>query len=172
MEQNEEKMKMELISRFHQAVNLMICDTKEPRSYGTSHMLTYSDISFLKCIESNQEYKAGELSRLLGITNGAVAQLAGKLMQKGYVESYRLSGNKKEVYYRLTEEGHQACRGYDRRNAMINRRVEAYLQLLDQMTMEKIQGLFEAMITSIEMEKDCYLKNDKDGRCEKCKTTC
>lgn len=171
--------KNELIKKFHQAANLMLCDARTSRCYGTEYILTYSDLSFLKCVQRNENNKAGDISLYLGITNGAVVQLAKKLEGKGYLESYRMEGNKKEVYYRLTESGQTACEGYDKYNDDMNALIEAYIKDLDEDTLCTIKGLFEVIITGIE-KKDCYIKhssenkqleNNTDGRCEKCKRT-
>jgi DNA-binding MarR family transcriptional regulator len=172
--------KNELIKKFHQAANIMLCDAKTSRCYGTEHALTYSDLSFLKCIERNEKAKAGEISQYLGITNGAVVQLAKKLEGKQYLEAYRIEGNKKEVYYRLTKSGQTACEGYDAYNETINGMMESYLAGVEEETLETIKGLFEAVITGIEMKKECSIKHssqednqktETDGRCEKCKRT-
>lgn len=172
--------KNDLIQKFHQAANLMLCDAKTSRRYGTKYPLTYSDLSFLKCIQRNENNKAGEISQYLGITNGAVVQLAKKLEGKEYLESYRMEGNKKEVYYRLTESGQTACEGYDKYNDEMNSLIEAYIIDLDEDTIQTISGLFEAIITGIELKKGCYIKHASeeakletktDGRCEKCKRT-
>lgn len=172
--------KNDLIQKFHQAANLMLCDARTSRCYGTEYALTYSDLSFLKCIQRNENARAGEISQYLGITHGAVVQLSKKLEGKGYLESYRIEGNKKEVYYRLTESGQTACAGYDKYNDDMNALIEAYIQDLDEDTIQIIKGLFEAIITGIELKKGCYIKHsskekrleaNSDGRCEKCKRT-
>ncbi|WP_099469399.1 MarR family winged helix-turn-helix transcriptional regulator [Konateibacter massiliensis] len=172
--------KNELIQKFHQAANLMLCDARTSRCYGTEYALTYSELSFLKCIQRNENTKAGDISQYLGITNGAVVQLAKKLEGKGYLESYRIEGNKKEVYYRLLESGQTACDGYDKYNDDMNALIEAYIEGLDEDTVQIIKGLFEGIITGIELKKGCYIKRageeekpdtKSDGRCEKCKRT-
>ncbi len=88
--------KESLVKKLYQALNIMICESKIARNYGTGHELTYSDINLLKCVQHNENAKASELSQYLGITNGAVAQLAKKLEDKGYLEPYRITGNKKK----------------------------------------------------------------------------
>ncbi len=172
-------VKNDLIQKFHQAANLLLCDAKTARHYGTKYLLTYSDLSFLKCIERNEKTKAGDLSQYLGMTNGAVVQLAKKLEGKGYLESYRMEGNRKEVFYRLTESGQTACAGYDKYNDEINGIIRAYVKDLDEAAIVAMKGLFEAVITGIEVKKGCYIKHSgkeepetkTDGRCEKCKRT-
>lgn len=169
----------DLLEKLHQAVNIMACESKIPKSYGTEHKLTYSDICLLKCVQRNENSKAGDLSQYLGMTNGAVAQLAKKLKDKGYLEPYRTPGNKKEVYYRLTERGERACEGYDRHYEKIKTRIEAYVATLNEETIKKIIGLFDAVADSASVDKNCSIKHiaqkgadseeESIGRCEKCK---
>jgi DNA-binding MarR family transcriptional regulator len=170
--------KESLIKKFYQALNIMICELKIARDYGTGHRLTYSDINLLKCVQRNENAKASELSQYLGITNGAVAQLAKKLESKGYLEPYRITGNKKEVYYKLTASGATACRGYDEHHGKIKSNIEGYITTLDHDTIEKIIGLFDAVAESAVVYDHCSIKYaaSKAGhsqqeaikRCEKC----
>ena len=167
-----------LIKKLYRAVNLMACESKLARDYGTPHELTASDIDFLKCVEKNAAAKASELSIYLGVTNGATTQLAKKLEAKGYVEPYRLAGNKKEVFYRLTETGQTACRGFDAHYAKINRDIESYVQDLDEETARQIGGLFDTMAASLSVGDHCSAQlnaehNDcppeaGEKKCEKC----
>jgi DNA-binding MarR family transcriptional regulator len=39
------------------------------------------------------------------MTTGAISKITKKLIKKGIIESYQKLDNKKEVYFRLTEEG-------------------------------------------------------------------
>ncbi len=168
-----------LIEKFYQAVNIITCESKIAKNYGTEHKLTYSDISLLKCVQRNENSKAGDLSQYLGMTNGAVTQLAKKLESKGYLEPYRMPGNKKEIYYKLTETGETACEGYDLHYDEIKNRIESYISNLDDETIKKITGLFDAVAESASVDKNCSIKHsackgdnsekESIGRCEKCK---
>ncbi len=170
--------KEELIKKLYQALNIMICESKIARSYGTEHKLTYADISLLKCVQRNEDAKACVLSQYLGITNGAVTQLAKKLEGKGYLKPYRVTGNKKEVYYKLTAEGETACRGYDRHDEKMLSDIEGYIDTLDDDTIEKIIGLFQVVADSTAVYEHCSIKHAAENtghdqqtgikRCEKC----
>ncbi|MDK2807539.1 MAG: hypothetical protein PWP24_272 [Clostridiales bacterium] len=169
--------KKELIEKFHEAANLMVCDIRTARNYGTDYLLSYSDLSFLKCVERNEKTKAGDISKYLGMTNGAVNQLAKKLEKNGFLEAYRIEGNRKEVYYRLTKNGKTACQSFDAYNANMNGMIEDYIADLEEETLVTITGLFDTILTQIAKDKACYMKcddeneNKSDGRCEKCKRT-
>ena len=164
-----------LTKKLYQALNIMICESKEARSYGTAHRLTYSEIGLLKCVQNYEAAKAGDLSQYLGITNGAVAQLAKRLMEKDYLEPYRLGGNKKEVYYRLTAAGLAACQGYDGHNGRLKDRIAEYAAGLSDEELAKLCGFFDVIIHTAGCER-CTDDGPDDGtkttvkRCEKCQS--
>lgn len=170
--------KENLVKKLYQALNIMICELKINRSYGTGHKLTYSDISLLKCVQHNEDAKASDLSQYLGITNGAVAQFAKKLADKGYLEPYRIAGNKKEMYYRLTASGQAACQGYDEHYRKTRTDIEDYIATLNGDTVEKIIGLLDLVADSTAVHEHCSIRYTADKadpsqeaaikRCEKC----
>ena len=45
----------------------------------------------------------------MGVTKGAISQVIEKLENKGLVRKYQKSGNGKEVFIELTEEGKDTC---------------------------------------------------------------
>jgi len=46
-----------------------------------------------------------KLAESLYMTRGAISKMTKKLMEKGLIESYQKPDNKKEIYFRLTEQG-------------------------------------------------------------------
>ena len=69
---------------------------KKPRTFGTRHKLYQSEIHFIEAIGLDGGYSASELSEKLGITNGAVTQVADKLLKKKLIEKYKKADNKKK----------------------------------------------------------------------------
>ena len=167
-----------LIEKLYQTQNIMMCELKISRNYGTAHKLTYSDICLLKCVQHNEGARASDLSQYLGITNGAVAQLAKKLDKKGYLEPYRIAGNRKEVYYKLTDTGEAACRGYDGHYGKLKSDLKEYIRGLDEDTTEKIIGMLDLIIKDTAVNENCSIAQivgqagHSQGttlkRCEKC----
>lgn len=166
----------ELIRKLYRALNRMMCEAKVARSYGTGHNLTYSDIGLLKSVRRYESAKAGDLSQYLGITNGAVTQLARKLMDKGYLAPYRQEGNRKEVYYRLTDAGEQACRGYDAYSDRMKGRLVDYLAPLDDGTVAAIDGMLDLVLATsggcgrCDGSDAAEETSEKKTRCAKCQT--
>ena len=90
---------------------------KKPREFGTKHALYQSEIHFIDAIEPGDGMIASRVAQKLGITKGAVTQIADKLIKKELIEKYKKPDNKKEVYIKLTKGGEVA---YDSHRLFIN----------------------------------------------------
>lgn len=80
-------------------------NNKKPNNYGTDHILYTAEIHMIEVVSNHKNVNASELAAIMGITNGAVNQLANKLIKKGLLEQYQMKDNKKDVYYQLTSKG-------------------------------------------------------------------
>jgi len=66
--------------------------------------------SEVHCIESIGKHADPNVTRIaesLYMTRGAITKLTKKLMEKGLIESYQKPDNKKEIYFKLTEQGQE-----------------------------------------------------------------
>ena len=72
----------------------------------------------LKWIEKMERPNVTALAEALGITRGGASKAVARLQSLGLVERYQLPDNRKEVYYRLSEQGH-------RRKEQLQRSLEA-----------------------------------------------
>jgi DNA-binding MarR family transcriptional regulator len=64
-----------------------------------------SEVHCIECIEKHVDPNVTKLAESLYMTSGAISKLTKKLLQKGLIESYQKPENKKEIYFRLTEQG-------------------------------------------------------------------
>ncbi|MEK5259335.1 MarR family transcriptional regulator [Paenibacillus sp. FSL L8-0663] len=64
-----------------------------------------SEVHCIEYIERNVDSNVTKLAESLYMTTGAISKITKKLIKKGIIESYQKLDNKKEVYFRLTEEG-------------------------------------------------------------------
>lgn len=62
----------------------------------------------LDVIESHEGCNMSEISRLMGLTKGATSQMANKLEQKGLIRKEKKSGNGKDIFLSVTDEGRDA----------------------------------------------------------------
>ncbi|MGF9979066.1 MarR family transcriptional regulator [Viridibacillus arvi] len=64
-----------------------------------------SEVHCIEYIEKNVDSNVTKLAEYFYMTRGAISKLTKKLIKKGLIESYQKSDNKKEIYFRLTEQG-------------------------------------------------------------------
>ncbi len=113
---------------------------KMPRSFGTSELLYQSEIHFIDAIGIDSEINATQLSKKLSISNGAITQVADKLVKKKMMEKYKKESNKKEIYFRLTAKGAVAYESHKNFHQEINEKTIAYLKSLSPEQIEGILG--------------------------------
>lgn len=114
---------------------------KKPKAFGTNQQLYQSEIHFIDAIGIDEEINASQLSNKLDITNGAVTQVAQKLIQKKLIEKYRKETNKKEVYFKLTELGKIAYENHKAFHKVLDDKIIEYLKGLSEEQIEGILGL-------------------------------
>ena len=122
---------------------------KKPKSFGTRHKLYQSEIHFIDAIGLDGGYSASELSEKLGVTNGAVTQVSDKLLKKKLIEKYKKQGNKKTVYFKLTEEGAVAYKNHEKFHADFNAKLVSYLTSLSKKEFDAIARLAELVDINI-----------------------
>ena len=64
-----------------------------------------SEIHCIEYIGRNVDSNVTKLAESFYVTRGAISKLTKKLIKKGLIESYQKPDNKKEIYFRLTEQG-------------------------------------------------------------------
>ncbi|MBN7741613.1 MarR family transcriptional regulator [Bacillus velezensis] len=64
-----------------------------------------SEVHCIEFIEKIEDANVTKLAESLYMTRGAISKLTKKLINKGLIESYQKPLNKKEIYFRLTEQG-------------------------------------------------------------------
>jgi DNA-binding MarR family transcriptional regulator len=64
-----------------------------------------SEVHCIEYIEQNVDANVTKLAESFYMTRSAISKLTKKLMEKCLIESYQKPDNKKEIYFRLTEQG-------------------------------------------------------------------
>lgn len=64
-----------------------------------------SEVHCIEYIEKNVDSNVTKLAESFYMTRGAISKLTRKLMEKGLIETFQKPDNKKEIYFRLTEQG-------------------------------------------------------------------
>ena len=63
------------------------------------------EVHCIEYIGNHTDSNVTKLAKAFYVTRGAISKITKKLIKKGVLESYRKPDNKKELYFRLTEQG-------------------------------------------------------------------
>ncbi len=152
-------MSCELIGGFFEIIEMIIEEQKTPRSYGEDLTLYHSELNFIDTIYEYPEANARELAEILGITQGAVTQVAAKLSGKGLIESYFAEGNKKEKYYKITPEGERVRQGHHEYHEKANAEMCRYFSSLNQDEVKVLLNFFEKVKAYMPVSEFTCLSN-------------
>ncbi|MDA2274226.1 MarR family transcriptional regulator [Bacillus thuringiensis] len=94
----------QVINGFRELYNKLVWLNKDKMEEGLKGFKS-SEVHCIEYIENNADSNVTQLAEAFYVTRGAISRMTKKLIQKGLIESYQKSENKKEIYFRLTEEG-------------------------------------------------------------------
>ncbi len=96
-------------------------------------------IDFIGRLELPNVTKVAEHMRM---TRGAISKMTKKLLAKGLIEKYTLETNKKEIYFRLTEQGKVLFDEHAKRHELWEKRD---MEFLARYPKEKVTTVYEFM---------------------------
>ncbi|MEJ7219450.1 MarR family transcriptional regulator [Staphylococcus gallinarum] len=70
---------------------------------------TPTEVHCIDAIDKLNKPNVSKLSKKLFMTRGAISKLTKKLIDKGAIESFRETQNKKEIYFQLTDKGQEVA---------------------------------------------------------------
>lgn len=138
-----------IIEKLYQLLNIFNAEMKQCRDYGTGHLLYHSEVHLIMAIFNHKDANVSELAQALGITNGAVTQVADKLLEKGLIEKYKLKDDKRGTYFRLTEQGETVYYGHEKHHDDMQDEAMEYMESLDEDKAEVIITLVDKLIKKI-----------------------
>lgn len=94
----------QVMNGFRELYNKLVWLNKDKMEEGLKGFKS-SEVHCIEYIENNADSNVTQLAEAFYVTRGAISRMTRKLIQKGLVESYQKSENKKEIYFRLTEQG-------------------------------------------------------------------
>ncbi|MBB6215393.1 DNA-binding MarR family transcriptional regulator [Anaerosolibacter carboniphilus] len=104
---------------------------------------TSSEVHYIEYIGRNVDSNVTKLAESLYMTRGAISKMTKKLIKKGAIESYQKPDNKKEIYFRLTEEGQVIYKVHEELHKEFQERDKA---VFEQVTEEQ----FDSMLSFVE----------------------
>ncbi|TDF94772.1 MarR family transcriptional regulator [Paenibacillus piri] len=120
---------------------------------------TFLEVHCIDFIEKLNDPNVTKLAKAFRITRGAVSKVTKKLQQSGKIEAYQKPGNKKEIYYKLTDAGRVVFEAHESmhrsridRDSIIFRRLndEEKSRLVD--ILKKVNAQLEIELSGLGME--------------------
>ncbi|MFD1886278.1 MarR family winged helix-turn-helix transcriptional regulator [Paenibacillus wenxiniae] len=89
---------------------------KLQRSYGTDVLFSAAQIQTLEYIleAEDQDEKMSEMAARLGVSPSTFSKNVKNLTEKGLLEKYHLSGNRKDIYVKPSDKGREVYTEYTR----------------------------------------------------------
>ena len=125
-------MQCEMARQFFDMLTVITAKQKIPKEYADGQVLYNAEIELLEKIYQYPQANISILSVKLGVTKSAVTQMSIKLLDKELIEKFQDSKNKKEKYFRLTNEGKKARETYMAHHDQALSKMRAYLCSLNE----------------------------------------
>lgn len=94
----------QVIMGFRDILNKIVSLNK-PKMKDSLKGFKSSEVHCIGYIGRNVDSNVTKLAESFYMTRGAISKITKKLIKKSIIESYRKPYNKKEIYFRLTEQG-------------------------------------------------------------------
>ncbi len=130
------------IEQFYRIVNrTQRMRTKKISFDGTPELQTAS-IHFIEMIGKHDQTNMTQLAQLLGVTKGAVSQMAKTLEEKHLIRRMKGADNGKDTYFALTDEGRRVFEGHELLHEQMYTQIEGILSELTPEDLEKAERIF------------------------------
>ncbi|MNB78080.1 HTH-type transcriptional regulator Hpr [compost metagenome] len=101
-----------------------------------------SEVHCIEYIGRNADSNVTKLAESFYMTRSAISKITKKLMEKGLIESYQKPDNKKEIYFRLTEQGEVVNKVHEELHKEFQERDKA---VFEQVTEEQFDSMLRFM---------------------------
>lgn len=85
--------------------------SRAEKEFLTEH--SFIEVHCIELIEKTEDANVTKLSKAFKMTRGAISKIIKKLINKGAIKIYQKPENKKEIYYKLTEDGMSIYREHE-----------------------------------------------------------
>ena len=135
-------------------------------THGVNHCLYHfaAEIHMIKCVKENPNRHMTALAEVLGVTRGAVSQIAMKLEGKGMLIKERDEGSSLRRILRVTPEGERAYLFHERLHAEFDRLVEGLLADASERDRDFLRNFLGALDAALERgSRMCGRINQRGG---------
>ena len=132
----------QVIMGFRDLLNKLVCLNKSKMEDSLKDYKS-SEVHCIEYIGKNVDSNVTKLAESFYMTTGAITKMTKKLIKKGIIESYQKPDNKKEIYFRLTEQGKIINKVHEELHKEFQERDKA---VFEQVTEEQ----FDSMLSFVE----------------------
>lgn len=111
-----------------------------------------SEVHYIECIGKNADSNVTKLAESLYMTRGAISKITKKLIKKGVIESYQKPDNKKEIYFRLTEQGKKIYKIHEDLHKEFQERDKVVFEQVTEEQFESMLSFFKNYIKHLDTE--------------------
>ncbi len=115
----------------------------------------HSEMRCIAYIDKNPSANVTKLAEVFFMTRSAISKLTKRLIEKNLIESYRKQGNKKEIYFKLTEQGKTLEKLYGKHQKECRQRDKV---IFDQITAEEYDNMLR-FVEDYNVHLDAEIKN-------------
>jgi DNA-binding MarR family transcriptional regulator len=111
-----------------------------------------SEVHCIEYIGRNVDSNVTKLAESFYVTRGAISKITKKLIKKGIIESYQKPDNKKEIYFRLTEQGKAINKVHEELHKEFQERDEAVFEQVSEEQFDSMLGFVEKYSRHLDAE--------------------
>ncbi len=111
-----------------------------------------SEVHCIEYIGRDSDSNVTKLAESFYMTRGAISKMTKKLIKKGAIESYQKPDNKKEIYFRLTEQGWSIYKIHEKLHKEFQERDKAVFQQLTQVQLDSMLDFMEKYSRHLDAE--------------------
>ena len=141
---------MQFLEITYRLVNKYNQNTKKPKKYGTDDLLYPAEVHMIEIIGSYECITTTKLSKILGITKGAVSQTTTKLLDKELIIKDTSKSKSNEVFISLSEKGEKV---YSYHREKHKEMIEKFNLLVEELSPESVVAI-EKLIDIIDKSLD------------------
>lgn len=140
---NEQKTNTSLQQFFKKAAEEDVIDV--PKNMTSIHVID--------CIGQHEPINNTGIAKKMNLSKANVTKISTKLIKEEFINSYQLSDNKKEVYFKLTRKGRQI---FDLHEKLHKKKELAFYQFLDSFSQDEqnaVLKFLEQLTSRLEAEQ-------------------
>ncbi|MEW9138783.1 MarR family transcriptional regulator [Bacillus wiedmannii] len=141
----------QVMNGFRELYNKMVWLNKDKMEEGLKGFKS-SEVHCIEYIENNSDSNVTQLAEAFYVTRGAISRMTKKLINKGFIESYQKSENKKEIYFRLTEQGKEIYKIHEELHNEFQQRDKAVFEQVTEAEFDSIINFVEKYSRHLDAE--------------------